>query len=105
MGDVLGIVLRRLGLGLITLLIISVLIFGAVELLPGDIARYRQRNPGATPEGVIEDYLSYLPAASTRDACVYQTARGCSLPREMRQDICNAYYCDALRWLKQTWKW
>ena len=39
MGDVLGIILKRLGLGLLTLLIISVLIFGAVELLPGDIAQ------------------------------------------------------------------
>lgn len=39
MGDVVGIILKRLGLGLITLLVISVLIFGAVELLPGDIAQ------------------------------------------------------------------
>ena len=39
MGDVLGIVVKRLGLGLITLLIISALIFIAVELLPGDIAQ------------------------------------------------------------------
>jgi len=39
MGDVLAIVIKRLGLGLFTLLIISVLIFVAVELLPGDIAQ------------------------------------------------------------------
>ncbi|MBX2883670.1 MAG: ABC transporter permease [Granulosicoccus sp.] len=39
MGGVLGIVLKRLGLGLFTLFVISVLIFGAVELLPGDIAQ------------------------------------------------------------------
>ncbi|MDE0113373.1 MAG: ABC transporter permease, partial [Albidovulum sp.] len=38
MADVARIVLMRLGLGLLTLLVISVLIFGAVELLPGDIA-------------------------------------------------------------------
>ncbi|MDJ1015596.1 MAG: ABC transporter permease [Paracoccaceae bacterium] len=38
MGDLLGLVLKRLGLGLVTLLVVSILIFFAVELLPGDIA-------------------------------------------------------------------
>jgi peptide/nickel transport system permease protein len=38
MNDVLKIVLKRLGLGFVTLLVISVIIFGAVEMLPGDIA-------------------------------------------------------------------
>ncbi len=69
-------------------------------LLPTDLARYRQRNPGVTREQVIEAYLSHLPATSTRDGCVYQAVTGCSLPREMRQDICNSYYCDPLRWLR-----
>lgn len=39
MGDILGLVAKRLGLGLVTLLVVSVLIFFAVELLPGDIAQ------------------------------------------------------------------
>lgn len=51
MGDVLGIILKRLGLGLVTLLVISVLIFGAVELLPGDIAE-AVLGMGATEENV-----------------------------------------------------
>ena len=37
--DVLNIVAKRLGLGVITLLVVSILIFGAVELLPGDLAQ------------------------------------------------------------------
>ena len=57
---------------------------------------------GATREQIIEAYLSHLPATSTRDGCVYQAATGCALPREMRQDICNSYYCDALRWLRKA---
>lgn len=71
-------------------------------LLPNDIARYRQRNPGVTQAAVIEAYLSHLPALSTRDGCVYQAETGCTLPRDMRQDICNSYYCDALRWLRRA---
>lgn len=51
MGDVLKIVLKRLGLGVVTLLVISIIIFGAVELLPGDIAE-AVLGQGATPENV-----------------------------------------------------
>ncbi|MEQ9642303.1 MAG: ABC transporter permease [Alphaproteobacteria bacterium] len=51
MRDIGGMVLKRLGLGLITLLVISVLIFGAVELLPGDIAE-AVLGMGATEENV-----------------------------------------------------
>ncbi len=51
MDSVLGIVLKRLGLGLLTLLVISILIFGAVELLPGDIAQ-AVLGQGATEENL-----------------------------------------------------
>ena len=51
MGDVLRIVMKRLGLGALTLLVISVIIFGAVELLPGDIAQ-AVLGQGATEETV-----------------------------------------------------
>ena len=51
MGDVVGIIFKRLGLGLLTLLVISVLIFGAVELLPGDIAQ-AVLGQGATAENL-----------------------------------------------------
>ncbi|MEA3290959.1 MAG: ABC transporter permease [Pseudomonadota bacterium] len=51
MGDVLKIILKRLGLGLVTLFVISVIIFGAVELLPGDIAE-AVLGQGATEENV-----------------------------------------------------
>ncbi|MCY3826587.1 MAG: ABC transporter permease [Candidatus Dadabacteria bacterium] len=51
MDDVLGIVLKRLGLGLATLLVVSVLIFGAVELLPGDVAQ-AVLGQGATEETI-----------------------------------------------------
>ena len=73
-------------------------------LLPDDFSRYRQRNPGVTKDDVIEAYLAHLPAKSTRDGCVYQAETGCALPRAMRQDICNSYYCDPLRWLRQEFR-
>jgi peptide/nickel transport system permease protein len=51
MGDLSKLVLRRLGLGLLTLFVVSILIFFAVELLPGDIAE-AVLGQGATEETV-----------------------------------------------------
>ncbi len=38
MSTILGLLARRLGLGLITLFVVSIIIFSAIELLPGDLA-------------------------------------------------------------------
>jgi len=51
MGDLLRLVLKRLGFGLLTLLVVSILIFFAVEMLPGDVAE-AVLGQGATPETV-----------------------------------------------------
>lgn len=51
MGSLLKLILKRLGFGLLTLLVVSVLIFFAVELLPGDTAE-AVLGQGATPENV-----------------------------------------------------
>ena len=67
MDDVLGIVLKRLGLGLVTLLVVSVLIFGAVEFLPGDVAQ-AVLGQGATEETVaaMRERLGLDRPAATR---------------------------------------
>ena len=51
MGSLLSLVAKRLGYGLLTLLVVSVLIFFAVELLPGDTAQ-AILGQAATPETV-----------------------------------------------------
>ncbi|MEQ8307819.1 MAG: ABC transporter permease [Hoeflea sp.] len=53
MGDISRLVLKRLGLGALTLLVVSILIFFAVELLPGDLAQ-AVLGQGATPETVAK---------------------------------------------------
>ena len=45
------IILQRLGLGLLTLVVVSLVIFCAVEMLPGDFAE-AILGQGATPEAV-----------------------------------------------------
>ena len=49
--DLLQLVLKRLALGLLTLVFVSLIIFAAVELLPGDFAE-EILGQGATPEAV-----------------------------------------------------
>ena len=79
MGDILGLIAKRLGLGLIILLVISAIIFFMVELLPGDIAQ-AVLGQGATEENLaalrkemgldqpaIIRYLDWLGGAVTFD--------------------------------------
>ena len=54
MGDVLRIVAKRLGLGVVTLFVISIIIFGAVSLLPGDPAQ------AVLGQGATEDNLKAM---------------------------------------------
>lgn len=58
MQSVIGIILQRLGLGLLTLVVVSLVIFFAVEMLPGDFAE-AILGQGATKESVaaIRDQL------------------------------------------------
>jgi hypothetical protein len=53
------------------------------------------------PLEIVYAYFGYLPQTAVADACVYQTDRGCTLPRWMRADICNAYRCKGLRQTEQ----
>ena len=51
MPTILAIILKRLGLGLLTMLMVSIIIFIAVNSLPGDFAQ-AILGQGATPEAV-----------------------------------------------------
>ncbi|MEM7686599.1 MAG: ABC transporter permease [Paracoccaceae bacterium] len=51
MKDILALIAKRLGLGLLTLFVVSLVIFSAVQMLPGDFAQERL-GQGATDEAV-----------------------------------------------------
>ncbi|BBO67192.1 hypothetical protein DSCA_11220 [Desulfosarcina alkanivorans] len=48
------------------------------------------------PLEIVYAYAVHLPTRSAVGACVYQTDRGCALPRWMRAAICNGYRCKGL---------
>ena len=61
------------------------------------IQMHRARIPGLTPEGARAIYTDALPGTSTDEGCLFQTERGCALPRERRAGICNRFRCWQLR--------
>jgi hypothetical protein len=48
-------------------------------------------------EQILELYLSRVNDEAIVDSCINHTETGCMLPRYLRSDICNGYYCDSLK--------
>jgi hypothetical protein len=61
------------------------------------IRRFMTRSGIHDPLEMVYAYFAFLPEKTVIDACVYQTGQGCTLPRWMRADICNAYRCKGLK--------
>ena len=73
----------------------AVLDIAAIERVIAD-------NHEANPMDIVCKYAVHLPAQSFAGSCVYHTSEGCTLPRTLRADICNAYRCSGL---KQAERW
>jgi len=62
-----------------------------------DMARVRQAQPELEARAVIRRYIERVPAESYEGSCVFHGPRGCTLDRSLRSDVCNSYFCNALR--------
>jgi hypothetical protein len=58
--------------------------------------RYMDAHPDRSNEEVLSAYLGHVAPATRVRSCSNQTGTGCSLPREMRSDICNRFSCEPL---------
>ena len=58
-----------------------------------DIQRFRIRNPGATREDIKAAYAALMPETTSVMSCVFHGVYGCTLPREMRSQLCNSFVC------------
>ncbi len=56
----------------------------------------RQR-PDLSPDQIAAEYLDRVSEQTVAGSCINHTPTGCGLPREMRSDTCNAFYCKSLR--------
>lgn len=60
------------------------------------IQRYRAAHPRQGPRAVLAAYLRPIGRQTYADSCVYHQADGCSLPRTLRAEICNRFFCSGL---------
>lgn len=66
-------------------------------MTPATIRRYHEANPAKSPAEVEADYLARLRPLTYKLSCVFHGRQGCHLPREMRADLCNQWFCSELR--------
>jgi hypothetical protein len=53
--------------------------------------------PGlVSPAEAIEMYVERVPDAGYQNSCIFHGAKGCTLDRSMRSDVCNSYFCGGL---------
>jgi len=61
------------------------------------LREFMAAHPALDDDGVVAAYAAWLPERTSQPGCVYQGEQGCTLPRAMRSNICNAYLCSGLR--------
>jgi hypothetical protein len=71
-------------------------------LTTGTMQRYMDAHPEQGPGEVLEAYAAHVRPETVLGSCVYHQLDGCSLPREMRSDICNRYFCDGLHAFRRS---
>jgi hypothetical protein len=65
-------------------------------LTTATIRRIQVEHPETNATALVEQYLNLLPEQSMTDSCIFHTVDGCALPRSMRSDACNDYFCQPL---------
>jgi hypothetical protein len=73
-------------------------------LEPVRIRRLFEQRPTLTAQDVVELYASHLGDHHLEGGCVFQGDEGCRLPREIRGDTCNRYYCSDLDEARRGWR-
>lgn len=66
-------------------------------LNPVSIARVQRARPDLTSDGLVAAYLAAVPDQAFEGSCIFHAANGCSLPGDMRSNVCHAYLCTPLR--------
>jgi hypothetical protein len=57
------------------------------------LLRSLEAHPDWTIARIREAYLKHLPAETVLNSCIYHSAQGCGLPRDLRSSTCNRYLC------------
>ncbi|MEZ6033325.1 MAG: hypothetical protein R3C17_09545 [Planctomycetaceae bacterium] len=60
------------------------------------IRKFLDAAPESADADIVNAYLSQLSAETMTNSCINQSPTGCVLPRSMRSDTCNEYFCNSL---------
>gem|GEM_PF-941611 len=66
------------------------------------VRRYMDNHLAVSEQQLLDLYLSYLNPETVAGSCINQTGSGCALPRELRSDVCNSYYCEGIKEYQQN---
>lgn len=61
------------------------------------IKRVRETQPDLSAEELLDEYTSRAIDQPVEESCINQTQTGCGLPRRLRSDVCNDFFCPDLR--------
>lgn len=61
------------------------------------MVRSLQAHPDWSQAQILDSYVKCLPQESVENSCIYHSATGCGLPRDLRSSTCNRYLCGKLR--------
>jgi hypothetical protein len=61
------------------------------------IRRVARGRPELTRRRIATLYLCHLSEETFAGSCVFHAETGCQLPRTLRADLCNVFYCNPLR--------
>ena len=53
--------------------------------------------PDMTTDAIICMYAERVPDLGYAGSCIFHGKAGCTLPRHMRSDVCNVYFCGGLQ--------
>lgn len=65
-------------------------------LEPATLRRLQWHTLEISDARIVEYYLSFLPDHSYENSCIFHAVDGCRLPREIRSNVCNQYFCGGL---------
>ena len=66
------------------------------------IIRIMREQPSLPPRHLLEAYMEHLGKKTIAGGCVFQGESGCLLPRPLRSNTCEDYYCLPLKQYKEA---
>ena len=60
------------------------------------MARVRGDRPDLEARAILMLYIENVPRVGYDGSCLFHGGQGCTLPRSLRSDVCNSYFCAGL---------